>query len=278
MTRLSARRQLIAALSEDSFGGIATLSDVDRAERLADAHAAEVLAAVTDPADAATSYAVRPCICEETPHPAWCPASVPTDERIAEIRQGVGERLTPRELFWLKGAAGRHELHVTGARGGHWPLTDDLPGALLLVSQYLAAAVAVIERAGLVQQMVCAACGEPVVRFACEQTGGGWMHQDASDDPAAGADHAAVPVVAPEEKASAAAPEVTPFFQPQHTYAHGGYRFRCEYLVTHPTSGRTFAWGWFGKQGAGWRHASFSDRQYAARTWTDVTTTLGDST
>ena len=83
-----------------------------------------------------------------------------------------------------------------------------------------------------------------------------------------------------EEKASAApaAPEVTPFFQPHRVYAHATYRFRCEYLVTHPTSGRTFAWGWFGKQGAGWRHASFSDRQYAARTWTDVTdTTDGDS-
>lgn len=172
MSRLSARRQLIAALSEDSFGGIATLSDVDRAEQLVDAYRAEILAE---------------------------------------------------------------------------------------------------------QRTVCGICGEPVVRFACEQTGGGWMHQDAGDDPAAGADHAAVPVTAPE-KASATAPTATPFFQPQHTYAHGGYRFRCEYLVTHPTSGRTFAWGWFGKQGAGWRHASFSDRQYAARTWTDVTTTLGDST
>lgn len=112
---------------------------------------AEVLAEATKPADAATIYAARLCVCDDNPHPTWCPASVPTDERITEIRQGIGGPLTRRELSWLTGAAGRHELHVTGARGGHWPLTDDLPGALLLVSQYLAAAVAVIERAGLAE-------------------------------------------------------------------------------------------------------------------------------
>lgn len=42
---MSARRQLIAALSEDSMGGIATLQDVDHAEQLVDAYRAEVLAA-----------------------------------------------------------------------------------------------------------------------------------------------------------------------------------------------------------------------------------------
>ncbi|MDX2513901.1 hypothetical protein PV355_01800 [Streptomyces stelliscabiei] len=154
---MNARRQIIAALSEDSLGGIATLQDVAHAEQLVDAHRAEVLAEVANPADAATIYNVRPCGCDETPHPTWCPASVPTDERIAEIRDGVGDPLTARELSWLKGAAGRHALHVTGARGGHWPLTDDLPGALLLVSQYLAAAVAVIERAGLAEEATAAA-------------------------------------------------------------------------------------------------------------------------
>lgn len=41
---MSARRQIIAALSGDSLGGIATLADVTHAEQLADAHAAEVLA------------------------------------------------------------------------------------------------------------------------------------------------------------------------------------------------------------------------------------------
>ncbi|WP_329291937.1 hypothetical protein [Streptomyces pseudovenezuelae] len=40
---MNARRKLIAALSEDSMGGIATLSDVDHAEQLADAYRAEVL-------------------------------------------------------------------------------------------------------------------------------------------------------------------------------------------------------------------------------------------
>lgn len=80
------------------------------------------------------------------------------------------------------------------------------------------------------------------------------------------------------EKAIAPAATATPFFQPGHTYAHGDYRFRCEYLVTHPTHGDLAAWGWFGKDGAGWRHASFSERQYAVRAWTDTTndTTTGD--
>jgi len=41
---MSARRKLIAELSEDSLGGIATLQDVDRAEKLVDAYRAEVLA------------------------------------------------------------------------------------------------------------------------------------------------------------------------------------------------------------------------------------------
>ena len=149
---MNARRQIIAALSEDSYGGIAALSDVDHAVQLVDSHAAEVLAEVTNPADAATLYADRLCICDETPHPTWCPASIPTDQRITEIRNGVGGPLTARELTWMTGAAARHELHVTGSRGGHWPLTDDLPGALLLVSQYLAATTAVIERAGLVEE------------------------------------------------------------------------------------------------------------------------------
>ena len=146
---MSARRQIIAALTEDSYGGIASLSDVDHAVQLVDAHAAEVLARVTNPADAATIYADRLCVCDETQHPTCCPASIPTDARITEIRQGTGEPLTARELTWRQGAAHRHELHVIGSRGGHWPLTDDLPGALLLVSQYLAAAMALIERADL---------------------------------------------------------------------------------------------------------------------------------
>jgi len=40
---MSARRQIIAALSEDSYGGIATLQDVEHAEQMVDAHRAEVL-------------------------------------------------------------------------------------------------------------------------------------------------------------------------------------------------------------------------------------------
>ncbi|MFD1274922.1 hypothetical protein ACFQ51_35135 [Streptomyces kaempferi] len=139
--------------------------DVYRAEVLAEAHAAEVLAEAVKPAEAATIYAVRGCTCEEPLHPTWCPASIPSDERITNIRDGVGGPLTPRELSWLKGAAARHELHITGARGLHWPLTDDLPGAVLLLSQYLAAAVAVIERAGLAEEEATAAAATATPDF-----------------------------------------------------------------------------------------------------------------
>ncbi|MFF4752683.1 hypothetical protein ACWD5R_11295 [Streptomyces sp. NPDC002514] len=48
---MSARRQIIAALSEDSMGGIATLEDVARAEQLVDAHRAEVLREAADRID-----------------------------------------------------------------------------------------------------------------------------------------------------------------------------------------------------------------------------------
>ncbi|MEU1448717.1 hypothetical protein [Streptomyces mirabilis] len=45
---MSARRRIIAALSADSMGGIATLQDVAHAEQLVDAHRAEVLAEAAD--------------------------------------------------------------------------------------------------------------------------------------------------------------------------------------------------------------------------------------
>jgi hypothetical protein len=45
---MTARRHLIAALSEDSMGGIATLQDVDHAEQLVDAHRTEVLHEAAD--------------------------------------------------------------------------------------------------------------------------------------------------------------------------------------------------------------------------------------
>ncbi|MDX2763371.1 hypothetical protein PV729_45555 [Streptomyces europaeiscabiei] len=45
---MNVRRQIIAALSEDSLGGIATLQDVAHAEQLVDAHRAQVLNEAAD--------------------------------------------------------------------------------------------------------------------------------------------------------------------------------------------------------------------------------------
>lgn len=50
---MNARRKLIAELSEDSLGGIATLQDVERAERLVDAVVAAALHAAADEIDRA---------------------------------------------------------------------------------------------------------------------------------------------------------------------------------------------------------------------------------
>lgn len=255
---MSARRQIIAALSEDSLGGIATLQDVDHAVQLVDAHATEVLAEAVTPAEAATIYADRLCICDETPCPTWCPASVPTDARITEIRQGVGGPLTARELSWLKGAAGRHELHVIGSRGGHWPLTDDLPGALLLVSQYLAAAMAVIERADLVEEKATApaAASTPDARQAARDEAADWFasypfNAETTDWARGRGDNLAWVISIlrnPDPRMPEAGEVQAEFFQVGHTYTEPDgttdWKFRVDYITTHPEDGERTAIGW----------------------------------
>jgi len=58
------------------------------------------------------------------------------------------------------------------------------------------------------QPTVCQTCGDRIVRFACTETGGGWMHDTPSDDPADGADHEAVPAAG--EKATPTGATATP--------------------------------------------------------------------
>ncbi|MFF8447911.1 hypothetical protein ACF06Q_09440 [Streptomyces leeuwenhoekii] len=48
---MTVRQQIIAALSEDSHGGIASLADVAHAEQLVDAHRAEVITALAEEAE-----------------------------------------------------------------------------------------------------------------------------------------------------------------------------------------------------------------------------------
>lgn len=55
---------------------------------------------------------------------------------------------------------------------------------------------------------MCRTCGDVIVRFACDETGGGWMHDIPSDDPADGADHEAVPATG--EEATPAGATATP--------------------------------------------------------------------
>lgn len=71
---------------------------------------------------------------------------VPSPERLREVRDGMGAPLTDDELTWLRGDAGRYELHIRGAQGGHFPMSEDLPGAVVALAQRLGAAVAEVDR------------------------------------------------------------------------------------------------------------------------------------
>jgi hypothetical protein len=62
---VSARRQIIAALSEDSHGGIATLHAVERAEQLVDAHRAECIG------HAVARLRAIPVTCTALTGPVW---------------------------------------------------------------------------------------------------------------------------------------------------------------------------------------------------------------
>ncbi|MGA5506866.1 hypothetical protein [Streptomyces umbrinus] len=57
---MSVRRQIIAALSEDSLGGFATLHDVEHAEQLVDAYRTEVLAEAEEKTTPTTGPEVTP--------------------------------------------------------------------------------------------------------------------------------------------------------------------------------------------------------------------------
>lgn len=78
--------------------------------------------------------------------PQLAAIGVPSPERLREVQNGGGAPLTDEELTWLRGDAGRYELHVRGAQSGHFPMLDDLPGAVVALAQRLGAAVAEVDR------------------------------------------------------------------------------------------------------------------------------------
>jgi hypothetical protein len=207
---MSARRQIIAALSEDSYGGIATLADVTTAAEQVDALVAEVLAG------AAASAAVIHQHCHRNPDVcAGCQVRADIVDVLTSLADVLGEKATAE--------AATAEL---------------LPKA-------------------------------DVVAWLVKKS-----REEKSWDAAVLASKVARGAVRPNNLRTLPAD----FFEPDRTYAHGAYRFRCEYLATHPTSGRRSAWGWFGKQDAGWRHHAFSERQFQVREWTDITDTTTHNT
>lgn len=96
---MSARRQIIAALSEDSMGGIATLHDVAHAEQLVDAHRTEVLA------KAIGRLRAIPVTCTALTGPVWYGdgwnSAITQLEEIAEY-QTPDDEAYPGELQRLR--------------------------------------------------------------------------------------------------------------------------------------------------------------------------------
>jgi hypothetical protein len=96
---MSARRQIIAALSEDSLGGIATLHDVAHAEQLVDAHRTEVIA------KAIGRLRAIPITCTALTGPVWYGdgwnSAITVLEEIAEY-QTPDDEAYPGELQRLR--------------------------------------------------------------------------------------------------------------------------------------------------------------------------------
>jgi hypothetical protein len=96
---MSARRQIIAALSEDSMGGIATLHDVAHAEQLVDAHRTEVIA------KAIGRLRAIPITCTALTGPVWYGdgwnSAITVLEEIAEY-QTPDDEAYPGELQRLR--------------------------------------------------------------------------------------------------------------------------------------------------------------------------------
>lgn len=96
---MSARRQIVAALSEDSLGGIATLQDVDRATALVDAYRTEVIA------KAIGRLRAVPVTCVALTGPAWYGTgwndAITTLEEIADY-QTPDDEAYPGELQRLR--------------------------------------------------------------------------------------------------------------------------------------------------------------------------------
>lgn len=96
---MNARRKLIAALSEDSLGGIATLSDVDHAIQLVDAYRTEAIT------KAVGRLRAVPVDCTALTGPVWYGdgwnAAITTFEEIADYQKPDDEAY-PGELQKLR--------------------------------------------------------------------------------------------------------------------------------------------------------------------------------
>jgi hypothetical protein len=82
---MSARRQIVAALSEDSMGGIAALHDVNHAEQLVDAHRAEVLNEAAELADQHNDFFMAAEIRSHATVPNWPRPRAVTQEKSSRI-------------------------------------------------------------------------------------------------------------------------------------------------------------------------------------------------
>lgn len=94
---MNARRQIIAALSEDSHGGIATLEDVTRAEQLVGVHRIEVLRE-------ASAVAIAERLTDDTGQPEDVAYNQAIDDvTTALTRLAYGERSDEARDFFQPG-------------------------------------------------------------------------------------------------------------------------------------------------------------------------------
>jgi hypothetical protein len=64
--------------------------------------------------------------------------------------------------------------------------------------------------------------------------------------------------------------EATPdFFQPDHTYRHGPWAFRCDAVTTHPETGERTALGWFRFRKSDWTAEHYGQDVWDEGAWSE---------
>lgn len=218
---MSARRQIIASLSEDSMGGIATLQDVDRAEALVAAHRVEVLNEALDTIREYLRVGGQQQI-----------GLLVARKRILALIKGTTPE-PPRRNVSHKAVAERCRKQ---------------PGEWLTVGEYAndMTAYAIVRAIVKGHGSVVAYLPPGTFEARSEQTETGTVVSARYVGPAAEADRAQADTVRPDNLRMLPAD----FYEPGYVYSYPRYadghdwKFRCDAITTHPDDGARVALGW----------------------------------